>query len=149
MKSFYHGYKKMDRSAGEVLVEVNFPVPPQGSKIHFEKVSKRTCLDIASVNSAIRVLCQNGVIDDIQITLGGVAPIPYFLKNTCDFLNRKPLNLETVMAGISVSQEEIAPISDVRGSAGYKQLLARQLLIAHFTHLFPETLQVRDFYEAY
>jgi xanthine dehydrogenase small subunit len=36
------------------------------------------------------------------------------------------------------AMKEIAPISDVRGSARYKSLLARQLLLAHFDKLFPE-----------
>ena len=34
--------------------------------------------------------------------------------------------------------EEIAPISDVRGAAGYKRLLLRNLLFSHFITLFPE-----------
>jgi len=35
-------------------------------------------------------------------------------------------------------QEEISPISDIRGSKEYKRLLARQLLYAHFIKLFPK-----------
>ena len=40
---------------------------------------------------------------------------------------------------------EIAPISDVRGSAAYKRLLARQLLIAHFVTLFPDRFSAAAF----
>ncbi len=48
-------------------------------------------------------------------------------------------------AALAVAQGEISPISDVRGSADYKRLLTRQLLIAHFTGLFPDRLSVGDF----
>ena len=37
-------------------------------------------------------------------------------------------------------QEEIAPISDVRGGEQYKRLLLRQLLLAHFQKLVPERM---------
>ncbi|MDZ7635148.1 MAG: hypothetical protein U5L72_12280 [Bacteroidales bacterium] len=41
-----------------------------------------------------------------------------------------------------IMQEEISPISDARGSAEYKRLLLRQLLIAHFLKLFPERINL-------
>ncbi len=149
MKQFYSGYKQMDREKGEILTEVQFPVPPEGTKINFEKVSKRTCLDIASVNSACKIHCDDGIVNNPQIALGGVAPVPLFLHETCRYLEGKPLDLEVTLESIRISQEEISPITDVRGSADYKRLLARQLLIAHFTKLYPERFKVRDYYEAH
>jgi xanthine dehydrogenase small subunit len=35
-------------------------------------------------------------------------------------------------------QTEISPIDDLRGTAAYKRLLAKQLFFAHFIELFPE-----------
>ena len=35
-------------------------------------------------------------------------------------------------------ETEIAPISDIRGSAEYKKLLLRQLIQAHFYEMFPQ-----------
>ena len=37
-------------------------------------------------------------------------------------------------------QDEIDPIDDVRGSAEYKRLLARQLVIGLFAKLFPDAV---------
>ena len=45
-------------------------------------------------------------------------------------------------------QREISPISDVRGSADYKRLLTRQLLIAQLTRLFPDRLAPEDFHRS-
>ena len=50
---------------------------------------------------------------------------------------------------LATAQREISPISDVRGSATYKRLLVRQLLIAHFTRLFPKAVRIEDFHEAH
>jgi len=55
MKSFFKGYKVLDRKPSEILTEIIFPVPDKKTKVHFEKVSKRKTLDIASVNSAFKV----------------------------------------------------------------------------------------------
>lgn len=145
--SFYKGYKILEKKPGEILTEIVFPVPASGTRIHFEKVSKRKCLDIASVNSAIRVRCEDGFIADIGLAMGGVAPVPLFMKKTCNYLRGKPLSVETISEAFAVAMDEISPISDVRGSAEYKRLLVRQLLMAHFIKLYPEYINVRDFYE--
>jgi xanthine dehydrogenase small subunit len=39
---------------------------------------------------------------------------------------------------IEISQAEISPISDARGTKEYKRLLLGQLIKAHFVTLFPE-----------
>ncbi len=147
LKDFYKGYKQMDRKKSEILTAIRFPAPAPGTKINFEKVSKRTCLDIASVNSGMLLLVEDGVVGKIQFTLGGVAPIPLLLCETGGFLSGQPITLENARRAIEITQEEIAPIDDVRGKADYKRLLAKQLFIAHLTKLCPEKLKVREFYD--
>ncbi len=147
LKEFYKGYKKLDRKKSEILTTIRFPAPAPGAKINFEKVSKRTCLDIASVNSGMLLDLEDGVVKNIQFSLGGVAPIPLFLGQTCQFLEGGPINMENARKAIEITQEEIAPIDDVRGKADYKRLLAKQLFIGHLTKLCPQKFKVRDFYE--
>ena len=80
------------------------------------------------------------------MSLGGVAPIPLYLHQTSQALRGRTLDLETAFEAVRLSQQEIAPITDVRGSAEYKRLLARQLLIAHFVTLFPDRFTAEAFY---
>jgi len=77
-------------------------------------------------------------IEQLYLSAGGVAPIPLYLANTCRFLSGKEISPEILLKANDILQEEISPISDIRGSAEYKRLLLRQLLLAHFTELFPE-----------
>lgn len=144
MTAFYKGYKQLAKKPGEILAEIIFPLPPAHSRVNFEKVSKRKHLDIASVNSAIQIVQQDGLIRKVNLTLGGVAPVPLFLRQTCEFLTEKELTVETIAGALAVAQQEIAPISDIRGSAEYKRLLTRQLMIAHFVKLYPENIDVRE-----
>jgi xanthine dehydrogenase small subunit len=146
LKEFFRGYKEIAKKPDEILTEIVISLPSSATKFNFEKVSKRQYLDCAAVNSAISLNCDGDVINDISISMGGVAPIPLFLKQTSHYFIGKQVTQEVVAGAFPLLQGEISPISDIHGSAIYKRLLARQLLIAHFTKLLPEFLKVRDFY---
>lgn len=132
LKNFYKAYKQTDKAEDEIIEKIIF-TPPQKNSFSFEKVSKRTHLDIASVNSACQLqLDEDGAIKDIHLSAGGVAPFPKYLAATCSFLKGKEINAEILKEAIAIMNEEIAPISDARGTAEYKRLLLRQLFLAHF-----------------
>ena len=145
LTSFYRGYKVLDKAPEEILTAILIPEMSPGTRVGWEKVSKRKCLDIATVNSAIRIRLKDGVVAEISLAVGGVAPIPLELKATSEHLLGKPIDPGTVEAALAIAQGEISPISDVRGSADYKRLLTRQLLGAHFTKLFPRQVPVSEF----
>ena len=144
LKDYYKGYKTLNRKSNEIIDEIIFAVPSKKSKFNFEKVSKRTYLDIASVNSSILIEVWNRKILNVQISAGGIAPIPLYLKHTCEFLRDKELSAITLKESTNVLNSEISPISDVRGSAEYKSLLLRQLIYAHFLKLFPEIITAEE-----
>ncbi len=132
LKDFYKGYKQIDKAADEVIEKIIF-TPPQKNNFSFEKVCKRTHLDIASVNTACQLqLNGNGILDDIHLSAGGVAPFPKYLEATTAFLKGKKISSEVLTEAIAVMNTEITPISDARGTAEYKRLLLRQLFLAHF-----------------
>lgn len=145
LKAFYQDYKTFDLNDDELLKAIIFKLPSQHSFFNFEKVCKRTHLDIASVNSAIHVSVENKHISDAHVSIGGAAAIPKYLHETSGFLSGKPLTSETILKASEILQNEISPISDVRGSSDYKRLLGRQLFFAHFTALFPKQFSLKDF----
>ena len=144
LRDLYKGYKQLDKSPDEIVTSVSFKLPSKNTRFHFEKVSKRTYLDIASVNTAIRLELEGDTIREAHVSAGGVAPVPKYLTNTSTFLAGKPANKETVRAAIKLMNEEVAPISDARGTADYKRLLLRQLFFAHFMQLFPERFTLNE-----
>jgi xanthine dehydrogenase small subunit len=151
LKDFYKGYKDLDKTSGEIISAISFEVPAENCHFNLEKVSKRIHLDIASVNSAAQISVaenqpdrQAGTITSAHISAGGIGPIPTYLNNTCSFLQGKSLTAETIKAANEILQEEISPISDVRGTAKYKRLLLRQLFYAHFIKLFPNQIKLEE-----
>ena len=142
LKDFYKDYKKLDKTDDEYLEQIEFKLPSENSHFNFEKVSKRTHLDIASVNSAIYLEVVNDIIKEVHLSAGGVAPIPLYLEKTSNFLLGKKIEIEILNDVLSIIQSEISPISDIRGSEDYKRLLLNQLCKAHFIELFPEQISV-------
>ncbi|MFT4533850.1 MAG: xanthine dehydrogenase small subunit [Saprospiraceae bacterium] len=140
---FYESYKTYDLKKGEIVKSISFDLMENEDFYNFEKVSKRTHLDIASVNTAAKITLEDDVVKCAHVSMGGVAPIPKYLFNTCKFLIGKTINTETIKEAVAVLQSEIAPISDVRGASDYKRLLAQQLFFAHFIELFPAKVQLK------
>ncbi len=140
LEDFYRGYKKLGKKSGELLKWVILPSDRQGF-FNFEKVSRRRHLDIASVNSAAWIRRRDGYIEEARLSAGGVAPVPLLLVRTSAHLSGRRICADTVEQALDIAQEEISPISDVRGSAGYKRLLLRQLLLAHLFKAFPDSLK--------
>jgi xanthine dehydrogenase small subunit len=137
LRRFYKGYKQLDKQPGETISEISFDIPPAGNLFHFEKVSKRTHLDIASVNSAILLAMKENVIEKAGVSAGGVGPVPLYLEKTAAFLGGKTVSEELIQQAITIAYTEISPISDARGTKEYKRLLLGQLIKAHFMTLFP------------
>jgi xanthine dehydrogenase small subunit len=134
LREFFLGYKTLTKSENEFIRMIRFRKAVQ--HFNFEKVCKRTYLDIASVNTAISLKIENNSIIEAHVSAGGVAPIPLYLKKTSAFLHGKEISDKTISEANKILQTEISPISDVRGSENYKRLLARQLFTAHFLELF-------------
>ncbi|PKH52184.1 (2Fe-2S)-binding protein [Tenacibaculum sp. Bg11-29] len=142
LQEFHQNYKVYDLQENEILKSISFKVPQTDDSFNFEKVSKRTHLDIASVNSAGRIYIETNTITDAHFSVGGVAAIPKYLYKTNQYLIGKVINAETVKNAEAVLQSEISPISDVRGTSEYKRLLAKQLFFAHFIELFPSKIEL-------
>ncbi|MFC5272191.1 FAD binding domain-containing protein [Adhaeribacter terreus] len=144
LKEFYLGYKKLAKEPDEIIEKITFDIPDKNTHFNFEKVSKRTHLDIASVNSAIMLKAESNVIYEAHLSAGGIGPIPQYFMQTSAFLIGKEIAPETLKEAATLLQTEIAPISDARGSETYKRLLLRQLFFAHFLKLFPNTLTAEN-----
>jgi len=140
LKDFFIEYKVTAIKKDEILTAILFDIPENNDFFSFEKVSKRTYLDIASVNSACNMKMENGRLKQIYLSAGGVAPVPLRLRLTENFLNNKKPEAANLIKAIEIMFTEIRPIDDIRGSAMYKKLLLRQLFLAHFEKIVPDVV---------
>jgi len=138
LRKFYKGYKSLDKEPEEWIERIYFELPAATDHFHFEKVCKRTWLDIATVNTAISLKMNNGIIESAGLSAGGVGPVPAYLEKSSKWLAGKKIEQVLFHELIAIIQAEISPISDVRGTEDYKRLLLTQLVKAHFIVLFPQ-----------
>ena len=97
LADLYLGYKQLAKAADEQVTEIRFPAPTADSDyFNFEKVSKRTHLDIASVNTAAWLRMEAGVVQAARLSAGGVGPVPMLLPRAAAALVGQPLSLETL-----------------------------------------------------
>lgn len=141
LSQFFLGYKQLALTSGERITSICIPhSQSQLRKFSFEKVSKREFLDIATVNTALSSVVHEGVFSEVILSAGGVGPTPMLLIKTAESLRGEKVAPAALLAAAAVLDTEIAPISDVRGSADYKRLLLRQLFFAHFLTLYPDQI---------
>lgn len=125
---FYLGYKKLDLRPGEIITRIAIPLPRDGEILRLYKISKRSHLDISSFTAAMLLRRSDGRVDSMRIAYGGVAPVVMRLPRTEGFLAGKPIGRETFAAAGEIARDEVAPISDVRGSRDYRLQLAENMM---------------------
>jgi xanthine dehydrogenase small subunit len=132
INDFYKGYKKFDLRPDELLVKVRIPLPPSDELLRLYKVSRRRDLDIATFTAAIRMRLDGDTIADAALAYGAVGPTVVRLRRTEEFLLDRPFTEETMRDAGDTAVQEIAPISDVRGSRDYRYQLARNVLLKFY-----------------
>jgi len=127
LRDFYLGYKKLDLAADEIIARVRFSRPSPSAVLGNYKVSQRRDLDISCVNASFHFDISGDVISVARISLGGVAPTTVRLAAVEKALAGKRLSRELVAAARHAIAGAIKPISDARGSSGFRTLMAQNL----------------------
>ena len=133
LEDYFVAYGKQDRQPGEFVESVTLPLLPSGEKFATYKISKRREEDISALCGAFRVFVNDaGVVGMARIAFGGMAATPKRAKSVEAALVGKPWTMETVEAALPAFAEDYQPISDMRASADYRLLTARNLLKRFF-----------------
>ncbi len=128
LEDFYLGYKRTALAADEVLCWIVVPHPLPGEWLGVYKVSKRLEDDISAVCLAMQLHIEQDIVKSVRIGAGGVAATPARAVKTEAVLHGRAWNEATVEVAQAEIDKEFSPISDMRASAAYRQLVLRQLL---------------------
>jgi xanthine dehydrogenase small subunit len=133
LKDFFIGYKKVNKDPEEFIEWIYFDLPDAQTRFSFEKISKRGHLDMATVNSAMRIILAGGVIKKADFAVGGLGPTIRNMAKTADYLLGKKLSNQTFKEANLIAQSEITP----RSRPEYKRSLVRQQLFIHLMNFAP------------
>lgn len=129
LEDFFLAYKKQDRQAGEYVRRIIVRRPTANESIHIYKVSKRFDEDISAVLAAFSFKLDGKRIVSARTGFGGMAGIPTRARKTEAACSRVQLdNEQTWTAALDALADDLQPISDMRASASYRRLAARNLL---------------------
>ena len=70
----------------------------------------------------------DGVVEDIRLAMGSVAPVPMRLAETEQIIKGKRIDLPLVQLARKTAAAEIRPIDDIRSSARYRAAVAGNLV---------------------
>jgi aerobic carbon-monoxide dehydrogenase medium subunit len=111
---------------GEVLVAVELPPLAPGTRVTYKKFLPRTQDDYATVSVAARLrVGQDQRCDDIRVALGAAATVPVRARKVEAALRGERLDPGIIRNAAALVRDEVDPLEDLRGSAGYKREMAR------------------------
>ncbi len=96
---------------------------PTDRKSAFYKIGKRDAVAISLVMAAVSI----GDAGDVAIGVGCVAPVPLRCPRAEAALSGKSSDPEAITKAAELVMEEVSPISDHRGSADYRRVMAGTL----------------------
>ena len=127
LEEFFKGPGLTALKPNEIVKEVIVPVPKENSGMAFLKASQRGKVDIAAVNVGVYLTLNNGKIDDVNIFLGAVAPIPVRAKHAEEELKGKEPTDEVLYSAGKKATLDASPITDMRATREYRLVLVEVL----------------------
>jgi xanthine dehydrogenase small subunit len=128
LEDFYIAYGKQDRQPGEFVEEVIVPTLKGGEQLACYKISKRRDEDISSLCGAFWLKLDAGRVADLRIAYGGMAATPKRARAVEQMLVGKVWSDASIEAALSAYATDYQPLTDMRASAEYRLVAARNLL---------------------
>jgi len=101
---------------GQFLKSVLVPAPKSGLKAAYVKLKERGTWDFALVSAAVAGVVKDGMMAEVAIVMGGVAPVPWRLKKAEDVLRGKPVSEASVRQAVDEALKDASPLRE----NGYK-----------------------------
>jgi carbon-monoxide dehydrogenase medium subunit len=118
------------RRAGELLTAIRFALPEGRAATAFLKAGRRRAMEISVVCVAVRLTLDTAGerCADARIVLGAVAPTTWRAREAEGALEGRAVTADVLREAGRAAAAGCRPISDVRASARYRQLLVETLV---------------------
>ncbi len=126
LEDFFIRYGEQDLQPGEFVERIL--VPRQVETFRCYKISKRFDQDITAVLGAFNIKIEAGHVVSARVAYGGMAGTPMRAAACEASLTGSQWNMATVEAAKAALDTDFEPMSDMRASAAYRALAARNLL---------------------
>jgi xanthine dehydrogenase small subunit len=129
VEDFLLGYRRNTLSSDEVIARVVIPRPKPGAIFAAEKLSRRHDQDISAIGLAVLLERDGDVITRARIAHGGCGPMAARAPEAEAVLEGAPFTEAQARAAGDALARAITPMDDLRGTAEYRRVAARNLLL--------------------
>jgi OHCU decarboxylase len=126
--SFHISYRKTQLAPDELIRAICLKRQFSGYYAHARKVGARNAQAISKVCLAALGLLTDGVVDDIRLAMGSVAPVPIRLTGTERAVTGKRIDPMLVQLARRTAAAETKPIDDIRSTSRYRAAVAANLV---------------------
>ena len=128
VEDFFTAPRESVLTPDELVVEVQVPNPPPHCGMVYAKHTTRAAMELAIVGVATLIALQDGLCTEVKIALGAVAPTPMRVNKAEALLKGKPFDAELVKEAAELACQACSTISDIRGSAEYRDEIVTVLI---------------------
>jgi CO/xanthine dehydrogenase FAD-binding subunit len=127
-RTFHIDYRKTQLEPDELIRAVCLTRRFSEYYAQARKVGARNAQAIAKVCLAALGRVTNGVVEDIRLAMGSVAPVPLRLTHTEGVVKGKRIDPPLVQLAKATAAAEVRPIDDMRSTARYRAAVAGNLI---------------------
>jgi CO/xanthine dehydrogenase FAD-binding subunit len=113
--------------AGELLTEVEVPLPPAGTGSCYARLEYRRQMEIAVVGATAAVTLADEKVGSVRVAITALAPTIRLVPAAAEALAGSDGGEEAVREAARAAGAAAEPISDVRASADYRRAMAEVL----------------------
>jgi CO/xanthine dehydrogenase FAD-binding subunit len=135
LSTFFVGPGKTRRSLCELLTCVRIPLPEANHVAWFHKLGTRPALDISTISIGIAGTFKDGILSNVRVAFGAVAPTPVRASHTEKSLEGQKLDAATIERVAGVARDEVKPIDDVRATAWYRKEMIHNITKRILSHV--------------
>lgn len=126
LTEFFRDFFEVALEEGEMLTAIRIPPQPSGTRGAYVKFLPQSKDDYATVAVAVVLKRgKDGTCEDIRIGLGALGATPLRAPKTEKALKGQKLTDKVISDAAELVRDEVDPLDDIRGSAGYKREMAR------------------------
>jgi CO/xanthine dehydrogenase FAD-binding subunit len=127
-RDFFQGYLMTDIAPDELLVAIDFRMPPPSFGWCCTEIARRHG-DFAIVAVAVLLGCdRDRSVNFARVALGGVGPAPLRVLSAEEVLSGRRLDPELFRRAADAAVQAVDPPADIHASSGYRRQLTGVLV---------------------
>jgi xanthine dehydrogenase small subunit len=128
LDGFYTGYMQNQRLPGELLERIDVPLPGTDWQVRAYKLSKRYDCDISGLAAGLALRMEGERVAEARFAFGGLAAVSKRARAAEAAVTGQAWTEATLQAAQAALARDFQPLTDMRGSAGYRMRSAQALL---------------------